>query len=64
MAIGKGGRIVVELDPELKQRLYQQLEEDKLTMKAWLQQQIDVYLHDRRQRGFRFDDPPDHDLAH
>ena len=36
MAIGSSGRIVVELDPELKKQLYAELERQGRTMKEWL----------------------------
>ena len=35
MSRGKSGRIVVEIDPELKRRLYATLALEDETMKAW-----------------------------
>lgn len=46
---GPSGRIVVELDPELKGRLYVGLAEENTTFKKWLIRQIERYLSDRVQ---------------
>ena len=35
MARGKSGRIVLEIDPDLKRRLYSALESQQQTMKDW-----------------------------
>ncbi len=35
MARGKSGRIVLEIDPELKRQLYTTLENRQQTMKEW-----------------------------
>lgn len=35
MAIGRSGRIVLEIDPTLKKRLYSLLALDSLTLKDW-----------------------------
>ncbi len=35
MARGKSGRIVLEIDPELKRNLYMALEKNQKTMKEW-----------------------------
>ena len=43
---GKSGRIVVQLDPAIKRRLYSKLASDGLTLKDWLTQKIDAYLAD------------------
>lgn len=51
-------RIVVELDPELKLRLYAALREDEQTMKAWLTVRIWEYLNGRTQPPLPFDLPP------
>jgi hypothetical protein len=49
MSRGPSGRIVVEVDPELKSRLYVGLAEENLTFKQWLVQHIDRYLSERAQ---------------
>lgn len=35
MAVGKSGRIVLEVEPELKQRLYSTLALENMTLKEW-----------------------------
>jgi hypothetical protein len=35
MAVGKSGRIVLEVEPELKQRLYATLALENKTLKEW-----------------------------
>jgi hypothetical protein len=49
MSRGPSGRIVVEIEPELKQRLYAELSRDNLTLKDWLITQAERYIAERRQ---------------
>lgn len=49
MSRGPSGRMVVELETSLKQRLYASLASDGLTFKEWLIAQAEQYLTDRRQ---------------
>ncbi len=44
MSRGPSGRIVVEIDPNVKARLYERLEADGATFKTWLLVQIDRFL--------------------
>lgn len=44
MSRGPSGRIVVEIDPHVKARLYERLEADGATFKTWLLVQIDRFL--------------------
>lgn len=46
MSRGPSGRIVVEIDPDLKARLYERLEADGATFKMWLLRQIEALLAD------------------
>ena len=39
MARGKSGKIVVEIDPDLKAEIYRTLELKGLNMKAWIQEE-------------------------
>jgi hypothetical protein len=48
MARGVSGRIVLEIDPDEKQILYDAVRKDGLTLKEWFLLQKDEYL---RQRG-------------
>ena len=49
MARGKSGRIVLEIDPEEKQDLYESLEQDGLTLKNWFLGRAREYLQHRNQ---------------
>ena len=49
MSQGTSGRMVVELEPLLKRRLYAALAVDGLTFKQWLISQSERYLSDREQ---------------
>ncbi len=49
MSRGPSGRIVVEIEPELKQRLYAELSRDNLTLKEWLIAHAEKYIAERRQ---------------
>ena len=40
MAVGNSGRLVIELDPELKLQIRRALKERGLTMKEWLLEQV------------------------
>ena len=55
MPVGKSGRIVIEIDPELKQALYQSLGEDESNLKEWFLGQVDVYLSGKSQKVFNFE---------
>lgn len=49
MPRGKSGRIVLEVDPEEKQDLYEALERDGLTLKEWFLEQARHYLQNHNQ---------------
>ena len=55
MSVGTSGRIVLEIDPEQKQELYQALKKDDLNMKGWFLKQVDAYLKDQDQMVLDFD---------
>ena len=44
MPVGKSGRIVIEIDPVLKQELYESLKEDDSCMKDWFLRNAEDYL--------------------
>jgi hypothetical protein len=46
---GPSGRIVVEIEPQLKAALYAELTRHGLTFKDWLVSQAKVYIYDGRQ---------------
>ena len=47
MAKGNSGRLVIEIDPNLKQELYQALGDEGLNLKQWFLGNVADYL-DRR----------------
>ena len=49
MSRGPSGRIVVELDPNLKSELYLELTREGTTFKDWLIQRASTYIDQRRQ---------------
>ncbi len=49
MAKGTSGRIVIEVDPALKEELYSALEKEELTMKQWFMSNADGFLKDKTQ---------------
>lgn len=57
MAVGKSGRIVIEIDPQLKRTLRAALERDGLTMKEWFTRRAEHYLDTRRQTELLFSNP-------
>jgi hypothetical protein len=49
MAIGPSGRIVIEVDPELKRELYSCLSSDQLSLRQWFLDSARQYLATRGQ---------------
>ena len=49
MPKGNSGRLVIEIDPELKSELYEALQQEGLTMKDWFLQNTDEFLKNRSQ---------------
>lgn len=49
MAQGRSGRVVIEIDPELKRRLYAVLAIRMLTLKDWFTQQAGELLAEHEQ---------------
>jgi len=45
MSIGNSGRIVIEIDPEIKRRLYSTLTRDSMTLKDWFLQEAKYYIN-------------------
>lgn len=54
MPVGRSGRIVIEIDPELKQELYAALEGEDVTLKQWFLDRVEEYLRDRGQLPLPF----------
>jgi hypothetical protein len=49
MARGTSGRIVAEIDPELKASLYEALARERMTLKDWLIRQAALQVAQSRQ---------------
>lgn len=44
MSVGTSGRIVIEVEPEVKRQLYASLARDGLTLKNWFLREAQSYL--------------------
>ena len=60
MAKGSSGRIVIEIDPKLKNELYSILAREGKTLKDWFVIQANNYLRNNSQLGFEFSDKTGH----
>lgn len=49
MSIGASGRIVIEIETEIKRELYSVLSREGLTLKEWFLQSANTYICDRTQ---------------
>ncbi len=54
MAIGSSGRIVIEVEPELKQLLHSALQKEGLTLKGWFVDNARKFVYEDRQLGIDF----------
>lgn len=55
MAKGKSGRIVIEIDPNLKEDLYVELKSHGLTLKDWFLEGVTGFLKNENQIHLAFD---------
>jgi hypothetical protein len=58
MSIGSSGRIVIEMDQELKKELYSSLTKEGITMKEWFVKSVENYLANTSQLNLAFDNQP------
>ena len=56
MPVGSSGRIVIEIRPELKQELYEQLNKENLNLKQWFLRNVDLFLSNKNQLDLCFDE--------
>lgn len=49
MAKGTSGRIVIEVDPNFKQELYEALKKEEMTLKEWFLRNADTFLKNKSQ---------------
>lgn len=54
MAKGMSGRVVIELDPDLKKDLYASLDQKGLTLKDWFIQNANRYVAEQVQPSLAF----------
>lgn len=54
MSIGTSGRIVIEVEPDMKKQLYAQLATDGLSLKEWFVRNAATYLEGGRQMPLAF----------
>jgi hypothetical protein len=49
MARGVSGRIVIEINPEIKQELYEQLMVNNVSLKSWFLENVESFLKGKQQ---------------
>ena len=49
MARGKSGRIVIEVDPSIKKKLYEALVSNDMTLKEWFLKSADDFISNKNQ---------------
>jgi hypothetical protein len=54
--VGPSGRIVIEIDPDLKVQLYEALKTEGISLKDWFLGHVDSYLADRVQLSLELDE--------
>ncbi|MFP1681399.1 hypothetical protein ACLD0W_02745 [Alloalcanivorax sp. C16-1] len=59
MAVGKSGRIVLEVEPEFKRELYDALHQEGKGLKQWFLESAEMFLKDRNQLNL-FDEDQEH----
>ena len=55
MSIGNSGRIVIEIEPELKKELHMVLRKEGTNLKAWFLEHVDQLLAEKSQKPLPFD---------
>lgn len=56
MSVGASGRIVIEVEPELKRQLYEALDREGLTLKEWFLRNAKQFLYHGVQLTLDFDE--------
>ena len=54
MPVGKSGRIVIEIDPDVKQELYESLGKENSSLKNWFLDNVDKYLAEKSKLPMNF----------
>lgn len=56
MSIGNSGRIVIEIEPELKQELHTVLRQEGTNLKTWFLSRVDELLAEKGQPSLPFEE--------
>ena len=64
MSVGNSGRIVIEIDPELKQELHAVLRLEGTNLKAWFLAHVEEFLAEKGQKSLIFEDGQQAKEAH
>ena len=56
MPVGPSGRIVIEIDPNLKAQLYYALKSENVNLKDWFLQHVESYLANRTQLNLNLEE--------
>jgi len=51
MSIGNSGRLVIEIEPELKKELHAVLKKEGTNLKAWFLENVDHFLSEKGQQS-------------
>ena len=54
MSIGSSGRVVIEVDPDMKRQLYETLAKSQITMKEWFTNNAQRFIEDQTQMALDF----------
>lgn len=63
MGIGSSGRIVIEVDPEVKRQLYAALAREGMSLKEWFLRNAEAYLEESIQMSLPLRDRTDANKA-
>jgi len=63
MPVGKSVRIVIEIDPVLKQELYQSLGKEDSSLKEWFLNHVQGYLSGKSQVPMNFESDDSRQLS-
>lgn len=56
MSIGTSGRVVIEIEPELKQELHSALRKEGKNLKSWFLENVDHFLMSKEQLKLSLDE--------
>jgi hypothetical protein len=62
MSIGKSGRIVIEIEPELKKELHSVLRKEGTNLKTWFLEHVDQLLAEKSQKTLPFENKGSREL--